>query len=275
MFFNSVFAEVVDNTFSINDDLFATTFTIGGITERDKKSLADGERTWSIHSSIDKISHDATHQLDLTLVYKGESDWFNNATDDDGKPLVITEISSNIISCSTDCWLKVRIAINIDDTTLKNKIRSGYNIKIYAPNGQSYIIKISSLQIDRQLLVINSHLKNKTIFDIGQNEADHAAPSDPTKAHLGIIAFDLTRAATLFMNRGDFKAASITNISKGSVAEKAGLKLADLIYEYDGKSIQGQLDLKNAEAVTKLGSKVAIKVLRGKKHEEITIDAQF
>jgi serine protease Do len=60
------------------------------------------------------------------------------------------------------------------------------------------------------------------------------------------------------------KEARITGITPGSPAEKAGLKIDDIITLFDGKKIGGYDDLAPQIRRRKIGDKVALHVLRGK-----------
>src|SRR5262249_12580390 len=66
---------------------------------------------------------------------------------------------------------------------------------------------------------------------------------------------------------GDFEAkeARITKIIKGAAAEKAGLKVDDVIISFDGKKIERYGDLPPHIRRKKIGDKVALEVLRDKK----------
>ncbi|MBI1918867.1 MAG: trypsin-like peptidase domain-containing protein [Planctomycetes bacterium] len=61
------------------------------------------------------------------------------------------------------------------------------------------------------------------------------------------------------------KDARITKIIKGSAAEKAGLKVDDVITSFDGKKIERYDDLRPHILKKKIGDKVAVEILRDKK----------
>lgn len=65
----------------------------------------------------------------------------------------------------------------------------------------------------------------------------------------------------------------IVNVIPGSVSDKSGIKVGDIVYEFDGKHIEKLADLQNAVSKTAIGRKVLVKLLRGEK--EVSIDAQF
>ena len=65
--------------------------------------------------------------------------------------------------------------------------------------------------------------------------------------------------------------ARITGIKPGSPAEKAGLKIDDVITLFDGKKIAGYDDLAPHIRKKKIGDKVALEVLRGKETVKVEI----
>jgi serine protease Do len=65
--------------------------------------------------------------------------------------------------------------------------------------------------------------------------------------------------------------ALISDVTKGSAADKAGLKRGDVIIEYNGKSLKEGNELPKLVAATKPGSTVKLKVLRDRKERELTV----
>lgn len=283
MFSNIAAAEVADKDLkieSILDDKFSSSVTVNGVSVDAKHKFFDLEKeNWSIRSFIYKKSRNVTHQLYVTFAYFGTWNWFDYAADEDAKALPVTRIGSEVVSCGAgDCMLIETVGIALDEAVLRLKMQTGYEIKVSAKSGQSHIIKVTSEQIRAQLLAIKSIVPPSdvvTVGDIARLAATLPTSSIPSKVKLGVMFDDLPPAAAAILNREGFKAVTIFNVLQGSVAEKAGLKMADMLYEYDGKPIQGKLDLQNAVAATQVGSKVLIKVLRGKEGKEATVEAQF
>ena len=63
------------------------------------------------------------------------------------------------------------------------------------------------------------------------------------------------------------------SVSKGSTAEKAGIKAWDIIYEFSGRPVSRSIDLQSAIEATPPGQQAVIKFRRDKK--EMTTTAQF
>ncbi len=59
--------------------------------------------------------------------------------------------------------------------------------------------------------------------------------------------------------------------TRNSPAKKAGFERADVIIEYDGKSMDSPTHLRNAVAQTAVGKKVLVKIIRDKKAKTIDL----
>jgi serine protease Do len=91
-----------------------------------------------------------------------------------------------------------------------------------------------------------------------------------TRGYLGVLIQKITPeiAESLGMERG--YGALVANVSKDGPAEKAGVKVGDVIIEFDGKEVRDSGDLPMIVARTSVDKKVRLKVLRDKK--ELTLN---
>ena len=91
-----------------------------------------------------------------------------------------------------------------------------------------------------------------------------------TRGYLGVLIQKITPeiAESLGMERG--YGALVANVSKDGPAEKAGVKVGDVIVDFDGKEVKDSGDLPLIVARTPVDKKVRMKVLRDKK--EITLN---
>ncbi len=92
-----------------------------------------------------------------------------------------------------------------------------------------------------------------------------------TRGYLGVLIQKVTPdiAESLGMEKGS--GALVANVSKGGPAEKAGVKVGDVIVEFDGKEIKDSGDLPIIVARTAVDKKVRMKVLRDKKEVTLTV----
>lgn len=86
-----------------------------------------------------------------------------------------------------------------------------------------------------------------------------------TRGYLGVLIQKVTPdiAESLGMDKG--YGALVANVSKDGPAERAGVKVGDVIVEFDGKEIKDSGDLPIIVARTPVDKKVRMKVLRDKK----------
>jgi serine protease Do len=86
-----------------------------------------------------------------------------------------------------------------------------------------------------------------------------------TRGYLGVLIQKVTPeiAESLGMERG--YGALVANVSKEGPADKAGVKVGDVIVEFDGKEVKESGDLPMIVARTPVDKKVRMKVLREKK----------
>ncbi len=92
-----------------------------------------------------------------------------------------------------------------------------------------------------------------------------------TRGYLGVLIQKVTPeiAESLGMDKG--YGALVANVSKDGPAEKAGVKVGDVIVEFDGKEVKDSGDLPIIVARTGVEKKVRMKVLRDKKEVMLNV----
>jgi len=92
-----------------------------------------------------------------------------------------------------------------------------------------------------------------------------------TRGYLGVLIQKVTPeiADSLGMEKG--YGALVANVSKDGPAEKAGVKVGDVIVEFDGKEVKDSGDLPIIVARTPVDKKVRMKLLRDKKEVILTV----
>ncbi len=91
------------------------------------------------------------------------------------------------------------------------------------------------------------------------------------KGYLGIYLEDLDPEKIEYFGLSSGNGVLVTEVIKGSPAEKYGIKRGDIIIEYDGKRIGGVGDLQTKVATTVPGKKVEIKLIRNKKEKIVEV----
>jgi Do/DeqQ family serine protease len=80
---------------------------------------------------------------------------------------------------------------------------------------------------------------------------------------LGVQAQTLTADLARMLETNATQGAVVTDVGSSSPAESAGLKAGDVIVAVNGRAVQNDNDLYNAEGIAPVGSALELKVLRG------------
>ncbi|MEX1666096.1 DegQ family serine endoprotease [Zhongshania arctica] len=88
------------------------------------------------------------------------------------------------------------------------------------------------------------------------------------RGRLGVVIQDLTPelAAAFNMDKHQ-RGAVIAEVQSGSAAEKAGLKVGDVVIDVDGKDISGSAQLRNAIGLKQVGDRIKVTVFRDGKRK--------
>ncbi|HOV85708.1 MAG TPA: DegQ family serine endoprotease [Syntrophobacteraceae bacterium] len=96
---------------------------------------------------------------------------------------------------------------------------------------------------------------------------------EATRGHLGVTIQPVTEDLAAALNLPDPKGALVGDVTRGSPADKAGIKRGDVILEYDGKPVKDSRQLPAMVAATPVGEKATVGVLRNGK--ELTLEAKI
>jgi len=258
---------------STQDDVFSKRVTINGgkVTEFPSGLLGTLYRTFFIRSWVDKATGSVSHQLYVDITYDGEWKFFEWAADDTATSLNVVKIDSHVDSCRNQCSFEEIVGIDLDDATLRSRVATGFPIKLSAKSGEAIIIKVAPEQIKLQLEAVDKYSSNKVQTNAPALSINH--PPLGEKLRFGVSFVDVPPNLATMMNRPELKGAIIVKLDVDSVAEKAGVKVGDIVIEYDGKIITSTVDLQSAVATTSAGKTVSVKVLRALK--DLTLNASF
>jgi serine protease Do len=93
-----------------------------------------------------------------------------------------------------------------------------------------------------------------------------------TRGRLGVGIQGLTKELAQSFKLDQPVGAVVTNVEKGGPADKAGLKLGDVILAYNGKKIEDPTELPRLVAATKPGDKATLEVWRNAKAERLALN---
>ncbi len=92
-----------------------------------------------------------------------------------------------------------------------------------------------------------------------------------TRGYLGVLIQKVTPDIAESLGMDKTRGALVANVSKDGPAERAGVKVGDVIIEFDDKEIKDSNDLPIVVARTSVEKKVKLKVLRDKKELSMTV----
>jgi serine protease Do len=93
-----------------------------------------------------------------------------------------------------------------------------------------------------------------------------------TRGYLGIVIQELTPALAESFGVTENKGILVAQVADGSPAAKAGLKVGDLIIQYQGKPVDDVGDFRNRVAFTAPGSKEKLTIIRNGKRKDINVE---
>jgi Do/DeqQ family serine protease len=89
-----------------------------------------------------------------------------------------------------------------------------------------------------------------------------AKTGEVRRGRIGLTTQDLTAELAKSLAAGVSNGAVVVEVVKGSPAEKAGLRVGDVITAVNGRAIRGSSDLRNQIGLVAIGTEVEFKVLR-------------
>ncbi|MDD5225480.1 MAG: Do family serine endopeptidase [bacterium] len=93
-----------------------------------------------------------------------------------------------------------------------------------------------------------------------------------TRGYLGVLIQTLTPDLADSMDLKVREGALVSQVVSGGPADKAGVKVGDVLVEFDGKKITSHHDLPAIVAITPIGKKAKVVIIRDKKEKEIFIE---
>lgn len=91
------------------------------------------------------------------------------------------------------------------------------------------------------------------------------------RGQLGVLIQDMTKGLAKQFGLNEAKGILVSQVNKGSPAERAGIKPGDVIVRYDGKDVANVRQLRNMVANTAPNSKASVSVVRNGKEQNIAV----
>ena len=212
---------------------------------------------------IDKKTGQKSFQVDAWIIYSGSWRSYDTASyqSTNGlKAVPATKMGKEAANCAVgDCTYTERIAFAVDEELLR-RLAAGYapgkptmwDYKFIAKTGPDFAGGLSSAEIAGLLAKVDEFTNSLPAL-----KANAAGAS--LKLDLGISGMPVAAPAD-HPNRAGIL---ITGVDGGSVAQRAGIIVGDILYEFDGHPVKALAELQAAVAACAANSAVAIKLYRG------------
>jgi PDZ domain len=222
---------------------------------------------------IDKRTGQKSFRVDAWIMYSGSWRSYDTAsyqTTNGPTSLPSTKMGQEAANCAVgDCTYTERIAFPVDEELLR-RLAAGYApgkptiwaYRFIAKTGPDFAGGLSNAEIAGLLAKVDEFINSHPA--VTANAAGAALKLD-----LGIAGMPVAAPAE-HPNRAGIL---IIGVEGGSVAQKSGIIVGDILYEFDGHPIKALAELQAAVAGCAANSAVAIKLYRG--IDAMGVTAQF
>jgi hypothetical protein len=222
---------------------------------------------------IDEKTDQKSFQVYALITYRGNWRFYQSAsyqTSGGPRSVPLAQIGKESDNCAVgECIYTERVAFPIDEELLRQLASENapgkptlWRYKLLAKQGPEYPGEISSAEIAGFLARVDDYSHALPVV-----KASAAGAS--LKLDLGIGGVPVAATAD-YPNRAGIL---IVDVNRGSVAQKAGIIVGDIVTEVDGRPIKMLTDLQAAVAARAANSAAAIKLYRGT--TQMTVTAQF
>jgi hypothetical protein len=241
----------------VSSDEFGTVTTIDGAYDS-INPIVGTKVVWQIESFVGKAPpHTVTHDL-LVSVYTSdpfykladahEEQRYRFAADDTAAPLRVKKIAAETCRFGkSGCLKHETITVTLADETLRQRVLSGYRIKVWPPEGEARILTLSPAMIRHQLTQVDN---------LVQGEAP--PPSTPGTPRLGIGVIAATAAPFVSAPRGVI----VVIAAPQSPAAAAGVAPGDVLLAIDAQPIRVTGDIARIMAGLAPGRAVTLELER-------------
>jgi hypothetical protein len=219
---------------------------------------------WSdeyVRGLIDKKSDRKSFEVDAVFTYSGARRSYRSAeyrTASGLKEATATLVSVETVNCAIECMYTEHLFFPIDEQELR-AIAASYapdkrvlwTFKLIAKSGPGYQGEISSAEIAGLLARVDGYAHAPPVVVMA---APAARPLD-----IGISGIAVA-ASPEMPNRAGVLVAGVTS---GSIAQKAGIIVGDIIYSLDARPIRTLPDLEAAVTASPATAPMQIKIFRG------------
>jgi PDZ domain len=246
---------------SIQDDQYSQSATFVG-TKLADNPFGGVFKLWFIRSFVDKKTGLTTHQLYVETSYIGDWHFYQSAADDTATALPFIPIDRQVGSCRGGCDFDETFALRLEESALRARAATGFSVKVSAKDGTAFVVAVPSGQIQPQLVAIDNYKAAHNLVARATAPAELTAPT-PSSEHptLGVTVTAAPPSLTTALKIDG--GLVVVRVSPGSAAERAGVKVGDILRKYGERDLRAPNDLPNAVAQTSNGAVVDLTVQRG------------
>jgi hypothetical protein len=261
------------DTATVKDDPDAATIsTENGFVEH-KGPLRMVWNDVYLRSVIDKKAGQKSFQVYAWIIYSGRWRSYETAgyqTTAGPKSVPVTLMDKEMANCAVgDCLYTERIAFPVDEELLRQLAATNvpgkptmWAYKFIAKSGADFAGGLSSAEIAGFLAKVDDYTNTLPAVKAMTTSAS-------LKRDLGISGMPVT-ATTEQPNRAGIL---VFGVNSGSVAQRSGIIIGDIVYEFDGHPIKALAELEAAVAACAANSTVAIRLYRGT--NDMAVSARF
>jgi hypothetical protein len=214
-------------------------------------------------SVIDKKTGQKSFRVYAWTIYSGRLRSYesvNYQTPAGPKSVPAIQIGKETANCAVgDCMYTERVAFPVDEDLLRQLAAGNvpgkptiWAYRVIAKTGPDYAGGLSSAEIAGLLAKIDEYTNALPVVKAN-------ATSASLKRDLGISGMPV--AAT--PDQPNRAGILVFGVNSGSVAQKSGIIIGDILYEFDGRPVKALDELEAAVAACAANSTVAIKLYRG------------
>jgi hypothetical protein len=234
---------------------------------------------------IDQSTGQKSFQIEAEITYSGSWRLYESAnypTANGRRSVPATQISKEAVNCPVgDCIYTEHIAFPVDEQVLR-QVAAGHvaakpvawPFQAVAKSGPAYRGALSDAEVAGFLIKVDEYAARPAMAGANTsglaNSAGASAANAPSQPDLGVGGMPVAATAEQPNRAGIL----IIAVNRGSVAQKSGIIVGDILYEFDGHPIKRLAELQAAVVAARAASSaVAIKLYRGT--ETIAVLAHF
>jgi hypothetical protein len=237
---------------------------------------------------IDRNTGQKSFQIDTEITYSGNWRSYQSAnyqTANGRRSVPATEISKEAANCAVgECIYTEHIAFPVDEQVLRQVAAARVAAKpvvwpyqAIAKSGPAYTGGLSDAEVAGFLAKVDEYVARPAMADANTSSiansasaAGVSAANAPSQTDLGVGGMPVA-ATPEQPNRAGIL---IIAVNRGSVAQKSGIIVGDILYEFNGHPIKALAELQTAVVAARAASSaVPVKLYRGT--EPITVLARF